>query len=77
MFDFSRILEKNLNYKYTTTQILETLKEMEVYESWGDGYIPIYERTDLTDDLHDVFKFRTDYEIMNYKVIEKIFKKIN
>ena len=71
-----RILEKKLNHKYTTTQILDTLKDMKVLELKGDGYTPAYERTDLTDDLHDIFKFRTDYEILDYKFIKKIFNKI-
>ena len=71
-----RILEKKLNYRYTTSQIIEKLREMKVYETIGDGYIPIYKRTELTDDLHDEFGFRTDYEIMDYKFIDKIFDKI-
>ena len=56
-----RLLEKKLDYKYTTSQILETLRNMKVLESKGDGYIPEYTRTDLTDDLHELFGFRTDY----------------
>ena len=71
-----RILEKKLWSKYTTSRILETLKEMKVFESIGDGYIPVYERNDITDDLHDVFQFRTDYEIMDYKFFKKIFNRI-
>ena len=68
-----RILEKKLNYKYTTSQILDTLRNMKVLESKGDGYIPEYTRTDLTDDLHELFGFRTDYEINTYKDFKKIF----
>ena len=68
-----RILEKKLNYKYTTSQILDTLRTMKVLESKGDGYIPEYTRTDLTDDLHELFGFRTDYEINTYKDFKKIF----
>ena len=71
-----RLLEKKLNYKYTTTQILKTLKNMNVLEIKGDGYIPEYIRTDLTDDLHEVFNFRTDYEINTYKDFKKIFDTI-
>jgi len=68
-----RILEKKLDYKYTTSQILNTLRTMKVLESKGDGYIPEYIRTDLTDDLHELFGFRTDYEINTYKDLKKIF----
>ena len=72
-----RLLEKKLEYKYTTSQILNTLRNMNVLESKGDGYIPIYTRTDLTDELHNVFNFRTDYEINTYKNFKKIFEYIN
>ena len=71
-----RILEKKLDYKYTTSQILETLRNMKVLESKGDGYIPEYTRTDLTDDLHELFGFRTDYELNTYKDFKKIFEHI-
>ena len=71
-----RILENKLDYKYTNTQIIDKLKEMEVYEEKGSGYCPAYVRTDLTDDLHAIFGFRTDYEIINYENFKKIFKYI-
>ena len=71
-----RLLEKKLNYKYTTSQILDTLRNMNVLETKGDGYIPEYVRTDLTDDLHELFNFRTDYEINTYKDFKKIFEQI-
>ena len=71
-----RLLEKKLNYKYTTSQILDTLRNMNVLEAKGDGYIPEYIRTDLTDDLHELFGFRTDYEINRYKDLKKIFEQI-
>ena len=72
-----RLLEKKLNYKFTTSQILETLRSMNVLESKGDGYIPEYIRTDITDELHELFNFRTDYEINTYKDFKKIFDSIN
>ena len=71
-----RILEKKLDYKYTTKEILDTLRNMNVCESKGDGYFPNYKRCDITDDLHDKFKFRTDYEINTYKDFKKIFNQI-
>ena len=72
-----RILEKKLDYKYTTSEILKTIRDMDVLESKGDGYIPEYVRTNLTDDLHDTFGFRTDYEINTYKYFKKIFDTID
>ena len=71
-----RLLEKKLDYKYTTTQIINTLKNMNLYEVKGDGYLPTYTRTDLTDELHERFDFRTDYEINTYSDLKKIFKQI-
>ena len=71
-----RILENKLDYKYTNTQIIEKLKEMNMYEEKGTGYSPAYTRTDLTDNLHEVFGFRTDYEIINYENFKKIFIKV-
>lgn len=67
-----RILEKKLNYKYTTTEILETMRNMNLIEQKGCGYQPIYNRTKLTDELHEIFKFNTDYEIVSYKKMKKI-----
>ena len=67
-----RILEKKLDYKYTTTEILKTIRKMTVLEHKGWGYEPEYERTELTDELHETFNFYTDYEIVNYKKMKKI-----
>lgn len=72
-----RLLEKKLNYKFTSSQILKTLRDMNVLEIKGDGYIPEYIRTDITDELHELFNFRTDYEINTYKDFKKIFDSIN
>ena len=71
-----RILENKLNYKYTNTQIIEKLKNMEMYEEKGVGYSPTYIRDDLTDDLHSLFGFRTDFEINSYENFKKIFAQI-
>ena len=71
-----RILENKLNFKYTNTQIIEKLREMEVFEEKGTGYSPAYIRDDLTDDLHELFAFRTDFEIVSYEDFKKIFDKV-
>ena len=68
-----RLLEKKLENRYTSSQILETLKEMKMVEQKGLGFEPIYERSNITDDLHDLFNFNTDLEIVNYKKMKKIF----
>ena len=71
-----RLLERKLDYKYTSSQILETLRNMEMIEQKGLGFEPIYERTNITDDLHDIFNFITDLEMVSYKKMKKIFNKI-
>lgn len=68
-----RLLEKKLDYKYTTSQILDTLRNMNMMEQKGLGFEPEYERTIITDDLHNLFKFNTDLEIVSYKKMKKIF----
>ena len=70
-----RILERKLNYKYTSCEIIECLRNMMVKEEKGEGYEPTF-RSDLTDDLHEIFGFRTDFELISYKNFEKIFKQI-
>lgn len=69
-----RLLEKKLGGKYTCHEILSKLKEMNFYELKGEGYIPTYIRNDLTDDLHEAFGFRTDYQIVSTKQMKKIIK---
>ncbi len=43
-------------------------------ENIGNGYIPTYTRTDLTDALHEMSGFRTDYEILSNNRFKKILK---
>jgi transposase len=71
-----RFLEKRLDEKFTCSQIIDCLQNMNFLELVGEGYIPTYTRTNLTDYLHDKFGFRTDYEIVNMKSIKKILKDI-
>ena len=71
-----RYLEKELDKQYTVTEIIDTLKEMNMKLENKDSYIPNYTRTDLTDDLHDKFGFRTDYEVIDIKKFKKIFTQI-
>ena len=67
-----RYLEKTLDEKYTVSEIIETLKTMDIKLENADSYSPNYIRTDLTDALHDKFGFRTDFEVISGKNIKKI-----
>ncbi|NLY82790.1 MAG: transposase, partial [Clostridiales bacterium] len=69
-----RLLEKKTNEKYTPSELIDTLKEMNFMELKGEGYIPTYIRTDLTDGLHEKFNFRTDTQIVGSTKMKKIIK---
>lgn len=69
-----RYLEKKLENKFTCSEIINGLRELNFYKIDGDGYIPTYTRTDLTDALHEVSDFRTDYQIIKTNQMKKIFK---
>jgi hypothetical protein len=69
-----RFLEKKLGEKYTCREIVSGLRDMNFYEIKGEGYVPIYTRTDFTDDLHEAFGFRTDYQIVSNSQMKKILK---
>lgn len=67
-----RLLEKKLKNKYTTFEILQTLRSMKLMSIEGIGYKPAYKRTDITDDLHNTFGFYTDYEILKKNTLKSI-----
>lgn len=52
------LLEKKTGDDYTSHQIIETLRSMQMtLLSTASGYIPSYQRTELTDILHKTFGF--------------------
>ncbi len=67
-----RILEKKLEEKYTCAELINTIRSMNMMIAPGEGYIPTYTRTDITDALHEAFGFRTDYQITSRKNMRKI-----
>ncbi len=69
-----RLLEKRLGEQYTCSEIVQGLRDMNFYEVKGEGFVPTYMRTDFTDSLHDVFGFRTDYQILPMRQMKNIFK---
>ena len=68
-----RILENKLGFRYTYQELIDCLSEMDFTRLGESGYIPSYKRTNLTDAIHDVFAFRTDYEILSQGAMKKIF----
>ena len=70
-----RLLEKKLDEKYTCSQILKTLRGMQMtLLSKESGYIPSYKRTKLTDKLHSIFGFRTDFEFISKSTMRSIIR---
>jgi transposase len=75
-----RILEQRLysNFKdkiQSTESVIKVLRNMDFYKLNGEGYVPIYTRTDETDALHQLFGFRTDTEIVTKRDMKKIINK--
>ena len=70
-----RILEKKLEYRYTCEEILDTLKKMNFANIQEQGFVPLYRRVKLTDDLHEVCGFRTDFEFITKSQMKTIQKK--
>lgn len=38
----------------------------------AEGFMPIYTRNSITDELHSIFDFRTDYRIITKKSMNEI-----
>ena len=71
-----RLLEKKIEEKFSSSEIICCLRNMNLLNHGIDGYEPIYTRTDLTDLLHEKFGFRTDYEITSPMEMKKILKNL-
>lgn len=69
-----RLLEKQLGNSYTCEEILGTLKDMNFVNIEGQGFIPTYKREKITDALHDVCGFRTDFQFITKSQMKKIQK---
>lgn len=70
-----RFLEKKLGSKYTCEEILDTLKTINFAEIQEQGFIPLYKREPITDALHKVCGFRTDYQFITKSKMKTIQKK--
>jgi len=57
---------------FTPEEIIKTLQEMNFVSVAGEGYIPTYTRTDLTNHLHASAGFRTDAQIVSRKRMKGI-----
>lgn len=62
--------------KFSPDQIIGTLQDMNFLKVTGEGYIPTYTRTDLTNHLHGSAGFRTDTQIVTKKAMKSIIASI-
>ncbi|MDI9544820.1 MAG: IS1634 family transposase [Bacteroidaceae bacterium] len=72
-----KYLAKKINREgkhFTADEIIETLQDMNFLKINGEGYIPTYTRTDLTNNLHASAGFRTDTHIVTRQTMKKIIK---
>ena len=70
-----RALEKELDYQYTCEEILDTLRGMNFAGIQEQGFVPLYKRLKITDDLHEACGFRTDYQFITKSQMKTIQKK--
>jgi len=62
----------DLPHPYTSSELISTLREYKLLKVNGQGYIPEYKRTKITDHLHKEFEFCTDTEIVPTGTMRKI-----
>jgi len=70
-----KYLAKKINrgrMHFTPDEIIGTLQDMNFVSVAGEGYIPTYTRTDLTNHLHGSAGFRTDTQIVSKQKMKKI-----
>ena len=68
-----RLLNRSLKGTYTTKQLLHTLKDIKFADIEEQGFMPVYERQEITDDLHETCGFRTDYPFITKRKIKRSF----
>ncbi|WP_332657679.1 IS1634 family transposase [Cetobacterium sp.] len=70
-----KYLEKKINRGrdyFTPNQVIKTLVDMNFVNINGEGYIPTYTRTNLTNALHGTAGFRTDTQIVTKQKMKSI-----
>lgn len=70
-----RLLKRSLKSPCTTEQLLQILKSMNFADIEEQGFMPLYERQTITDELHEACGFRTDYQFLTKRKMKEIQKK--
>ena len=70
-----KYLAKKINVgrsHFTPDEIISTLQQMNMMSVSGEGYVPAYTRSDLTNNLHGSAGFRTDTQIVAKQKMKSI-----
>ena len=70
-----RYLERDLKNAFSCEAILGKLRTMNFADIQEQGFIPLYTRDKLTDALHTVCGFETDYKFITKRQMKNIQKK--
>lgn len=70
-----RMLKRALKTPRTTEELLHVLRSMNFADIEEQGFMPVYERQRITDELHEVCGFRTDYQFITKRKMKQIQKK--
>lgn len=63
---------KKYEDKISVHQMIDTMKKMNMLFIGGEGYIPEYQRTEISNRLHGACGFRTDYQIVTKRAMNTI-----
>ena len=72
-----RLLNRSLKGTYTTEQLLHTLKDISFTDIEEQGFMPVYERQEITDDIHETCGFETDHQFITKRKTKVIQKKVS
>ena len=70
-----RLLKRSLKNDYTTEMLLQVLRNINFADVEEQGFMPVYERQRITDELHEACGFRTDYQLIGKRKMKEIQKK--
>ena len=69
-----RYLEKIIDEASSAEKIIDTLRNYNFRNFPGFGYVPLYTPNNIIHLLHNKIKINTNFEILDYKKMKKIFK---
>lgn len=75
-FIVNRILEYKIGKKCLLNDTLNTLRKFNVFRLKNEGYAPIYERTDITDILYEIFNFNFYSELITHQEMKNILSQL-